>query len=53
MFTFIESKIFERELPNYLDDDEYAQLQMFMMDHPDAGDVFAGAYYQSCQREVC
>lgn len=43
MFTFIESKIFERELPNYLNDDEYVQLQMFMMDHPDSGDVVPGS----------
>jgi hypothetical protein len=43
MFTFIESKIFERELPNYLNDDEYAQLQMYMMDHPDTGDIIPGS----------
>lgn len=43
MFTFIESSIFERELPIYLDDDEYAALQWFLMEHPEAGDVIPGA----------
>ena len=31
MFTFIESSIFERILPVYLDDDEYSELQQFLM----------------------
>lgn len=39
MFTFIESSIFERELPVYMDDDEYVALQWFLMEHPEAGDV--------------
>jgi mRNA-degrading endonuclease RelE of RelBE toxin-antitoxin system len=39
MFTFIESKIFERELPYYLDDEQYRQLQDFMIENPEAGDV--------------
>ncbi|MFH1165967.1 MAG: helix-turn-helix domain-containing protein [Pseudomonadota bacterium] len=43
MFTFIGSKIFERELPNYLNDDEYGQLQRFMMEHPEAGDIIPGS----------
>lgn len=42
-YTFIESSIFERELPAYLDDDEYAELQLFLMMHPDAGDVIPGS----------
>jgi len=43
MFTFIESGIFERELPHYLDDEEYTALQWFLMSHPEAGDVIPGA----------
>lgn len=43
MYTFIETSIFERELPVYLDDDEYAELQLFLMIHPDAGDVIPGS----------
>lgn len=39
MFTFIESSIFERICPVYLDDDEYAELQQFMMRKPEAGQV--------------
>ncbi|MCA9415808.1 MAG: transcriptional regulator [Candidatus Omnitrophica bacterium] len=43
MFTFIESSIFERICPVYLDDDEYAELQQFMIQNPDAGQVVPGS----------
>lgn len=43
MYTFIETSIFERELPLYLDDNEYAELQLYLMIHPDAGDVIPGS----------
>jgi len=43
MFIFIESSIFERELPVYMDDDEYTALQWFLMEHPEAGDVIPGS----------
>ncbi len=43
MFTFVESSAFERVCPVYLDDSEYAQLQQFMMQHPDAGQVVPGS----------
>ena len=39
MFTFIESSIFERVLPAYLDDDEYSELQQYLIQNPDAGEV--------------
>ena len=39
MFTFIESSAFERVRAVYLDDDEYVELQQFMMANPEAGDV--------------
>lgn len=39
VFTFIESSVFERILPAYLDDDEYSDLQQFLMQHPEAGEV--------------
>ncbi len=39
MFTFIESAAFECVRAVYLDDDEYAELQQFMMENPEAGDV--------------
>lgn len=43
MFTFIESSIFERILPVYLDDDEYSELQQYMMHSPEAGEVVPGS----------
>ena len=39
MFTFIESSIFERIRPAYLDDDEYSELQQFLMQNPEAGEL--------------
>lgn len=43
MFTFIESSAFSRELANYLDDDEYGDLQQYLINTPDAGDVIRGS----------
>ena len=43
MFTFIESAVFERLCALYLDDDEYAELQQFMMETPEAGQVVPGS----------
>lgn len=42
MFTFIEAASFERLRATYLDDDEFAELQVFMMENPEAGDVIPG-----------
>ncbi len=41
--TFIESSIFERVLPAYLDDDEYAELQQYLIQSPEAGEVVPGS----------
>ena len=43
MFTFIESTPFQRLSALYLDDDEYAELQQFMMETPEAGQVVPGS----------
>jgi hypothetical protein len=43
VFTFIESPLFERFRALYLDDDEYAELQQFMLRNPEAGDVVRGS----------
>jgi hypothetical protein len=43
MFTFIESSIFERALPIYLDDDEYSEFQQFLMQNPEAGELVPGS----------
>ena len=43
MFTFIESAAFERMRALYLDDEEYAELQQFMILHPEAGNIVRSA----------
>lgn len=43
VFTFIESTAFERARAVYLDDDEYGELQQFMMGNPEAGRVIPGS----------
>ena len=43
MFTFIESSIFERLLPTYLNDDEYSELQQHLIQNPEAGEVVPGS----------
>lgn len=43
VFTFIESSIFERILPVYMEDDEYSDLQQFLMQNPEAGEVVPGS----------
>ncbi|HEU4931797.1 MAG TPA: hypothetical protein VFT48_06935 [Pyrinomonadaceae bacterium] len=43
VFTFIESTIFERVLPRYLDDDEYFDLQQHLIENPDAGEIIPGS----------
>ena len=42
-FTFIESSIFERIRPAYLDDDEYSELQQFLMQNPEGGELIPGS----------
>jgi hypothetical protein len=39
VFTFIESSHFARYRQSYLDDDEFAALQQYLIDHPDSGDL--------------
>ena len=43
MFTFIESPVFDRVREAYLDEDEYAALQEFLMQNPEAGKVVPGS----------
>ena len=42
MFVFIESAVFDRIRPSYLDDDEYGDLQQYMIRNPEAGAVVPG-----------
>ena len=36
---FIETKIFTKKLDEYLTDDEYSDLQAYMIENPEAGDL--------------
>lgn len=43
MFTFIETKLFSRLVPEYLSDDEYRALQTHLIRNPEAGAVIPGS----------
>jgi hypothetical protein len=43
VFEFIESTVFDRLRAHYLDDDEYGDLQQFMMRNPEAGAIVRGS----------
>lgn len=43
MFVFVETKLFTRLVSEYLTDSEYAGLQRFLLDHPEAGDLIRGS----------
>ena len=40
---FVETSVFSKFLPENLTDDEYADFQVFLSTHPDAGDVIRGS----------
>ncbi len=40
--VFIESKLFEHLRADYLEDEQYRQLQNFLLDNPLSGDVIIG-----------
>ena len=43
MFSFIETRLFTRLVQEYLDDDEYRELQGFLMGNPETGDIVPGS----------
>ncbi|MBL8533672.1 MAG: transcriptional regulator [Betaproteobacteria bacterium] len=43
MFTFVESAAFERYRPAYLDEDEFAEFQQFLIRNPSAGAIVPGS----------
>src|SRR3546814_19866708 len=43
MFQFIESSVFARYVHDYLTEDEYAALQWYLSEHPEAGDLVPGS----------
>jgi hypothetical protein len=40
---FVETKLFSKKLPSYLADDEYRELQAYLLEQPDAGDIIKGS----------
>jgi hypothetical protein len=43
MFSFIETRLFTKLVVDYLNDDEYAALQLALMRDPEAGPVIPGS----------
>ena len=43
MFEFIETPTFTKIVGHYLDDDEYAGLQKYLNENPEAGVVVPGS----------
>ena len=43
MYTFVETKLFTRLIDEYLSDDEFAALQLYMIVNPEAGDLIKGS----------
>lgn len=41
--VFIETSHFSKVVKQYLSDDEYAELQRYLMNSPDAGDLIRGS----------
>ena len=48
MFTFVELTPFASVRDKYLDDSEFMALQLFLVEHPDAGDVIL--YSGGCRK---
>jgi hypothetical protein len=43
MFSFIETKLFTRLVQEYLSDDQYQELQMLLIEQPEAGNIVPGS----------
>jgi hypothetical protein len=43
VFSFIETRLFTRLVQEYLDDDEYRELQNVLMDNPETGNIIPGS----------
>jgi hypothetical protein len=43
VFSFIETRLFTRLVQEYLTDDEYGDLQKFLIEQPEAGAIVRGA----------
>ena len=40
---FVETSLFTKLLPSYLDDEEYRCLQAYLLEHPESGDLINGS----------
>jgi mRNA-degrading endonuclease RelE of RelBE toxin-antitoxin system len=40
---FIETSIFTKLIPKYLTDDEYRLFQLYLLIHPESGDIIRGS----------
>ena len=43
MYSFVETRLFSKQMSEYLSDEEYAALQRALMADPQAGDLVSGA----------
>ena len=43
MLSFVETKLFSRLIVEYLDDEQYAELQKALIANPEAGDIIPGS----------
>jgi len=43
MVSFVETKLFTRLVQEYLSEAEYAEMQSFLIEHPEAGDIIPGS----------
>lgn len=43
MYTLIEAPLFSKLVYDYLSDEEYAEFQKYLVQHPEAGDVVPGS----------
>ncbi|MGH7845139.1 MAG: transcriptional regulator [Candidatus Binatia bacterium] len=43
MFSFVETRLFTRLVQEYLDDDEYRELQKVLIDNPEIGSLIPGS----------
>jgi mRNA-degrading endonuclease RelE of RelBE toxin-antitoxin system len=43
VFSLIETRLFTRLVQEYLDDDEYRELQKSLIDNPETGNVIPGS----------
>lgn len=43
VLEFVETPLFSKTLERYLSDEEYAELQLLLSEHPDAGEVIPGS----------